>query len=250
MNELMQTGIKLTSLDIAELTGKEHKNVMRDISNEINALGTEISQLIFEPSTYTNSRGKEYSCFKFGKDGAMQLALKYDAMTRYKVIKRIEELEAQTKPQLPTTYKEALLQLVAQVEENEKLQTENLVLVQQNNELQPKASYYDIVLQNNSTLAITLIAKDYGMSGMALNKLLHELGVQYKKSDAWLLYSKYQNKGYTHTETKVFNEGEPNEFVKVYTKWTQKGRLFIYDLLKANGTLPMIERDDNETDGC
>lgn len=91
MNDLM------TSLDIAELTGKEHKNVMRDIRNEIQELGEEISQLIFEQSEYTNERGKKYPCYKIGKEGAMQLALKYDAKTRYKVIKRIEMLEQQKK---------------------------------------------------------------------------------------------------------------------------------------------------------
>lgn len=242
MNELMQTGIELSSLDIAELTGKRHADVMRDIRNEVKNLGEEIGQRIFAQSSYTNVQNKEMPCYKFGKDGAMQLALKYDAMTRYKVIKRIEELEAQSKPQLPTTYKEALLQLVAQVEENEKLQTENLVLVQQNNELQPKASYYDLVLQNKSLLTVTQIAKDYGMSGMALNKLLHELGVQYKKSDTWFLYSKYQSCGYTQTTTHVIDD----ETSKINTKWTQKGRLFIYDLLKADGTLPMIEREETE----
>src|SRR5699024_8696049 len=75
----------------------------------------------------------------------------------------------------------------------EKLQTENLVLVQQNNELQPKASYYDMVLQNKSLLSVSKIAKDYGMSAVKMNRLLHELGIQYKQGDIWLLYAKYQD---------------------------------------------------------
>lgn len=120
----------------------------------------------------------------------------------------------------------------------EKLQTENLVLTQQNNELKPKATYYDMVLQNKSLLSVSKIAKDYGMSARALNKKLHELGVQYKQGDIWLLYAKYQDKGYTQTTTHVIDA----DHSRVTTKWTQKGRLFIYELLKQHGILPLIER--------
>lgn len=120
----------------------------------------------------------------------------------------------------------------------ETLQTENLVLTQQNNELKPKATYYDMVLQNKSLLSVSKIAKDYGMSARALNKKLHELGVQYKQGDIWLLYAKYQDKGYTQTTTHVIDA----DHSRVTTKWTQKGRLFIYELLKQHGILPLIER--------
>lgn len=119
------------------------------------------------------------------------------------------------------------------------LTTDNLVLIQQNSELQPKASYYDMVLQNKSLLSVSKIAKDYGMSATAMNRKLNELGVQYKQGDIWLLYAKYQDKGYTQTSTHVIDADNS----KVSTKWTQKGRLFIYDLLKSNGVLPMIERE-------
>ena len=114
-----------------------------------------------------------------------------------------------------------------------------LVAEQQVQELKPKATYYDLVLQNKSLLSVSKIAKDYGMSARALNKLLHELGVQYKQGDIWLLYVKHQDKGYTHTSTYALDE----EHSKVTTKWTQKGRLFIYDLLKDNNILPTIERN-------
>ncbi|TPE68005.1 ORF6C domain-containing protein [Halalkalibacterium halodurans] len=96
MNQLMDVEIKMTSLDLAELTGKEHKNVMRDIRNELEELG-EKGKLIFEPTSYIDSHNREKPCYTFGKKGAMQLALKYDAETRYKVIERIEELEGRQK---------------------------------------------------------------------------------------------------------------------------------------------------------
>lgn len=114
-----------------------------------------------------------------------------------------------------------------------------LVAEQQVNELKPKATYYDLVLQNKSLLSVSKIAKDYGMSARSLNKLLHSLGVQYKQGDIWLLYAKYQDKGYTHTITYALDE----EHSKVTTKWTQKGRLFIYELLKEHDILPVIEQE-------
>lgn len=114
-----------------------------------------------------------------------------------------------------------------------------LVAEQQVNELKPKVTYYDLVLQNKSLLSVSKIAKDYGMSARSLNKLLHSLGVQYKQGDIWLLYAKYQDKGYTHTSTYALDE----EHSKVTTKWTQKGRLFIYELLKEHDILPVIEQE-------
>ncbi|WP_431808761.1 phage antirepressor KilAC domain-containing protein [Lysinibacillus sphaericus] len=122
------------------------------------------------------------------------------------------------------------------------LTTTNLVLEQRVNELQPKATYYDLILQNKSLLSTSVIAKDYGMSAITLNKKLHELGVQYKQGDIWLLYAKYQDKGYTQTYMHAIDA----EKSKPHTKWTQQGRLFIYDLLKGEGIVPTIERDYEE----
>lgn len=123
------------------------------------------------------------------------------------------------------------------------LKEENSVLLQQNNELKPKADYTDIVLSNDTLVPITFIAKDYGMTGTAMNRLLHELGVQYKQSNVWLLYAKHQTKGWTQSETfeTVDKDGRPH--LKLNTKWTQKGRLGLYELLKENGYLPLIEQE-------
>lgn len=143
---------------------------------------------------------------------------------------------------LPANYKEALLQLVAQVEENEKLQLENKMQEQRINELKPKADYCDLILRNKGLVTISQIAKDYGMSGTSMNKKLHELGVQYNQSKQWLLYSKYQDKGYTQSETINITRSDGRPDIRMNTKWTQKGRLFLYELLKTNDILPMIER--------
>ncbi|ORI39390.1 phage antirepressor KilAC domain-containing protein [Leuconostoc mesenteroides] len=123
------------------------------------------------------------------------------------------------------------------------LKQQNSVLLQQNNELKPKADYTDLILSNKTLVTITFIAKDYGMSGTAMNKLLHDLGVQYNQSGIWLLYAKHQKKGWTQSETHEVTRKDGTKKIVANTKWTQKGRLGLYDLLKANGYLPLIEQD-------
>lgn len=105
--------------------------------------------------------------------------------------------------------------------------------------LTPKASYYDLILQSESTLNTTLIAKDYGYSTVKFNQLLSGLGVQYKTGGTWTLYQKYADKGYTQTKTYSYSE----KGSATYTCWTQKGRIFLYDLLKTKSILPMIEQE-------
>lgn len=117
---------------------------------------------------------------------------------------------------------------------------QRLIAEQRVNELQPKATYYDLVLQNKTLLSVTKIAKDYGMSATTLNKMLYDFGVQYKQGGTWLLYQKHADKGYTQSTTHVIDD----ERSSLLTKWTQKGRLFIYETLKDNGILPLIERGE------
>ena len=124
------------------------------------------------------------------------------------------------------------------------LKTQVAVKDQVIQELQPKATYYDLILNCKDLLSTTKIAKDYGKSAVWLNTLLHELGVQFKQSDIWLLYQKHADKGYTSTKTHTYNKDDGTYGAKVHTYWTQKGRLFIYSLLKSNGYLPLIELDD------
>ena len=121
------------------------------------------------------------------------------------------------------------------------LQLENSQQKQIIGELKPKADYTDRILDNKGLVTITQIAKDYGMSGQAFNGILHDLGVQYKQSEQWLLYQKHHDKGYTHSQTIDITRSNGMPDVRMQTKWTQKGRLFLYELLKNNGVLPVIE---------
>lgn len=248
MNQLITTDVKMTSLDISTITGKMHADVMKDIRKEIKALGEEIAQGIFPLGSYKDKNNQDRPCYKFGRDGAMQLALKYDAKTRYEVIKRIDELENGSKPSymIDDPVKRAE-QWIDEQKDKQFLLESNSKKDQIIGELKPKADYTDVILRNKSLVTVTQIAKDYGMSGQALNNLLHELGVQYKQSGQWLLYSNYHNKGYTHSETIDFVRKDGRKDVKLNTKWTQRGRLFLYDLLKEISVIPSIERvESNE----
>jgi anti-repressor protein len=127
---------------------------------------------------------------------------------------------------------------------NLQLETTVKVQSQQIAELQPKASYYDIVLNCKDLVSTSVIAKDFGKSAIWLNQYLHDKGVQYKqggKNGIWLLYQKYAEQGYTGTKTNPYNGSDGLQHTRVHTYWTQKGRLFIYDMLKNDGILPKVE---------
>ena len=110
-------------------------------------------------------------------------------------------------------------------------------------EMTPKASYYDIVINSPDLIPITIIAKDYGKSGTWLNRKLNEKGVQYRREKTWVLYHQYADKGYVGTKTYAYSGKAygAEKHVAINTFWTQKGRLFIYELLKGEGILPIVE---------
>ena len=109
-------------------------------------------------------------------------------------------------------------------------------------ELQPKANYVDKILQSKSLVTITQIAKDYGLSGRKMNQILKDLKIQYKVGGQWVLYSKYQNNGYVHSRTIDITRTDGRPDVTMQTEWTQKGRLFLYEELKKQGYVPVIEQ--------
>lgn len=132
---------------------------------------------------------------------------------------------------------------IEEQKEKQQLLTTVAVQTQQIQELKPKASYYDLVLNCKDLLSTSVIAKDYGKSAKWLNAYLHEHGIQFRQGKIWLLYQKYAEKGYTSTKTHNVNGSDGQQHPKIHTYWTQKGRLFIYDLLKSNGIYPIVEQN-------
>lgn len=134
----------------------------------------------------------------------------------------------------PIKFGEMLIDYGNLKKENQQQQQELLIN-------RPKAKYYDTILQSTSVMPISLIAKDYGMSAIAFNKLLNEHKIQYKQSGTWLLYNKYADKGYTQSKTSEYTTSTGEIKTSIHTYWTQKGRLFLYDFLKEHNILPVIE---------
>ncbi|HEL1563248.1 TPA: phage antirepressor [Streptococcus suis] len=123
------------------------------------------------------------------------------------------------------------------VEKNEVLEVELL-------EARKQARYLDVIIESKGAVRVTQIAADYGMSANRFNKLLHELGVQHKVNGQWILYKKYMGKGYTDSTTFDYLDKNGQARANMTTTWTQKGRLFLYELLKNNDILPLIEQDE------
>lgn len=121
-----------------------------------------------------------------------------------------------------------------------------MAMTQKIAEMQPKANYYDIVMSAPQTVLVRQIAEDYGMSAQKLNSLLNQFGIQYKQNNQWLLYAPYKGKGYTRSQTYAKDDGF-RHFASEHTRWTQKGRVFIYNVLKKYGILPICERMSNES---
>ena len=123
--------------------------------------------------------------------------------------------------------------LADEQEKRQKLEEENAFLT-------VKARYYDQILNSKNSVPVTQIAKDYGMSAVAFNKLLHELRIQFLIRNSWVLYAEYADKNYT--QSKTYQIGEDKSVI--HTCWTQAGRLFLYQFLKEKGILPMCEQVD------
>ncbi|MFS1663318.1 phage antirepressor KilAC domain-containing protein [Streptococcus sp. zg-JUN1979] len=128
--------------------------------------------------------------------------------------------------------------------QNKQLKAENEALRLDLQKQDEKTRYLDLILDSKASLRVTQIAQDYGMTALKFNKLLHEYGVQHKVNQQWILYSKHMGKGYTDSATFDFIDSKGQPRTHIVTMWTQRGRLFIYELLKKKGVLPLVERED------
>ena len=221
VNEVLVT----TSNRVAEELGVEHRHLLDKIDDYLSKFqSAEVSAGFYIPSEYKDTRNRTYRNYLITEKGIAQLIGGYSAAVpkafdlNVAYINEFERMKnALTGGRVPTSYKDFLLLALEQEEKMEALRLENKVQEQQIAELKPKASYYDLVLQCKDLLSMTEIAKDYGMSAKGMNSKL--------------------------PKTQNYNKPDGTQGVSTHTYWSQKGRLFLYDLLKDNGILPMIERE-------
>lgn len=246
----------MTSLEIAEVTGKQHAHVMRDIRNIIEQ---GVNQSNFGLVKYKDKKGEKRDMYSLTPKGCLILASGYDALLRERIINRLEVLEKSNAPQLPATYLDALKALVVSEEEKQRLIEDNtkkqqaielkdaqlIELDTAVNNMKPKVSYVDNILQCKETINVTQIAQDYGMSAKAFNILLRNLKIQHKVGQVWIVYGKYLAKGYVQSETFTYDKSNGTQGVRTFTKWSQRGRLFLYNTLKAHNIIPLIEQSTN-----
>lgn len=252
MNELILNGSVsadgMTSLEIAEITGKAHKDVMRSIRN-MEIAWEKVNGRKFALVDYTDSKGEKRPCYQLTKTECLYIATKFNNEARAKLVIRWEDLEKKNAPQVPQSFAEALMLAAKQqqkIEEQQKAieakEGEIVHLSATITEMQPKVSYVDTILACKETVTTTQIAQDYGISAKAFNVLLRNYDVQRKVGGQWILYAKYLPHGYVQSETvSVQTKNGVNKSV-MHTKWTQKGRLFLYDFLKQRNVLPKIEQ--------
>ena len=234
-----------TSNRVAEELGVLHKDLLEKIDKYTSKFSSaEVSAQFYIPSNYVSSN------YLITKKGIAQLVGGYSSAVEkafelnVAYINEFEKMEEFIRSKTPRTFAEALRLAADQAEQIEKLELDNKIKQQRILEMEPKENYYDKILQSKELLTITQIAKDYGMTGIEMNQKLKELDVQYKQGKIWLLKEKHQTQGYTKTKTVPFVHSDGTPDSNTYTCWTQKGRLFLYDLLKQNKILPLIEREE------
>ena len=237
MTELLQVKEMMSSLEIAELTGKRHDAILRDIRNLLNQ---GVAAHNFVETYYKDKSNRNSPCFNLTKKGCLILASGYDAKLREKIIDRWEELETEKRNggfQVPTSFKEALLLAAHQqelIEEQQKqIEQKDETIELQEAEIKkaaPKVDYYDKTLQSVNTQTTTQVAKSLGMDAHKLNRKLKEAGILYNQSGQWLLKQPYASWGLHATRTQTYTRSDGSTGTSTYTVWTEKGKRFIHAL--------------------
>lgn len=252
MTDLIIKKETMTSLEIAEVTGKRHDSILRDIRN---ILSQGVDAHNFVETSYTDKSNRQQKCYTLTKKGCLILASGYDVILREKIINRWEELETKERNQyqVPQSFAEALMLAAKQQEQIEEqqrqLEANSKEIVELNGaiaEMEPKVTYVDMILASKETVTTTQIAQDYGQSAKAFNVLLRNFGVQHKVGGQWVLYAKHLPFGYVQSDTFPIVHKNGTNGTVMHTKWTQKGRLFLYEELKKHNIIPLIEQNNKK----
>lgn len=259
--ELIQFGEcqqTMSSLEIAKLTGKPHNDVMKAI-RKMEPAWEKVHEgkfsLMYREVEIGNGAKRQDPYYELTKTECLYVATKFNDEARAKLVIRWEELEKKARAnmlQLPdfTNPAEAARAWAQEYEqkttlmiENKRLEEENIQLAVENQELKNDKNYLDLIMRSKALLTVSQIAQDYGMSGKALNKKLADMGIQYSINGQWILYAKYKDYGYVSSRSIDITRSDGRPDVVLHTEWTQAGRKFLYEELKKQGIIPMLERD-------
>ena len=236
-------GLVVSSRIIAQGLGKRHSDVLESL-DKISTSGDFRSLCI--STTYVDKKGEERREYLLTKKGFTLYMFNIQGYNDFKLayIDKFEEMEKELNVRrVPQNYAQALRELADSWEREQILIEENRTKDVVIAEMKPKVSYYDLILSSTDCITVTQIAKDYGMSAKKLNMILFNLNIQFKQSGQWLLYQCFAKEGYTKSETVAFERPNGTTGTALHTKWTQKGRLFLYELLKRSNILPLIEQE-------
>lgn len=223
--------------DVAEILG--YSNTRKAISDRVDAEDKK------DGVTICDSIGREQKPIFINESGLYSLVLssklpkakEFKHWVTSKILPSLRKYGAYFTPEAlyqSLCKPENLIEILHALADEQKRNTDLSV---ENAQLSVKARYYDEILNSKNNVPVTQIAKDYGMSAIAFNKMLHEYGIQYPIRNSWVLYAEYANNGYTQSKTYKYAENKAS----MHTCWTQKGRLFLYEFLRERGVLPMCE---------
>ncbi len=239
MNELkiISDTLTMSSREIAELTGKNHADVMRDIRNISNELG----QSIFAESSYINSQNKQQPEYLLNKENTLLLVSGYSVSLRQAIIRRWQDLEAKQQHQLPQTYKEALIALVAQVEINEEQQK---VIDYQ----KPRVDFANTVMQAEKDITLRQLAGLLNIKGLGQNNMAKALrDIEFFMPDTVLPYRVHIEHGRCRLTEKTRIDTHGNIQVYFTTSFTNKGLNYIRRCLENKlGLKPQHVGGSNE----
>ncbi len=264
----------ITSMEIAEITGKNHFDVLKAI-RKMEPAWEKVAASKFTCSSYKDKSQKMCPMFILTKTECLFVATKFNDEARAKLVLRWEQLEKEqqtvsqnettTLPADPSqlTRKQLLLMALEAEEERERLKAEKEELEaekyglmiesgqkdQQIKQLKERTAYMNVIMSDQTNVTVSQIAQDYGMAAVAFNKLLNGLRIQRRVGEQWILYSDFLNLGYVATRMVPIHHSDGPDTFKPMTTWTQKGRHFLYDRLKKHGVLPLIERNQLQKGG-
>ncbi len=227
-----------TSLIVAQVFGKEHKNVLRDI--ESLSCSEDFNRLNFERITYKDARNREQTAYEMTKDGFSFLVMGYTGSKagefKERFINEFNRREALLKDDdyILMRSQQILQKRVENLQaENKRLEQQNALQEEQLRQSAPKVEYCDKVLSSKGYLTINMIAACLGISDIKLNKFLCQWGIQYKESGVYYLYSKYRDKGFTVHKPHAYTDSLGNIKTKQHMYWTEAGKKFIIELYSS-----------------